>query len=131
MVALAFIGAFFASVVTVIYTGLNVEGSRAEFDAGFRPVTLRVGEMRAVDLVFQSESRHPDALLEITLPDAVQLHDGVDYGPAGIPISMVTGENRIPIEIEATAPGSGYLVARVTAGEPVGIYRLFVTVTTD
>lgn len=131
LIAIGFIGAFFASIFTVIYTGLNVQGSRAEFDSGFRSVTLSVGERRTLDLHFESASEFPDAVLEVTLPDAVQLPGQVEPGPARRPVSIVAGENTIPFDIAASSPGSGYVFARVTAGEPVGVYRVFVTVTDD
>jgi hypothetical protein len=131
-VALGFIVAFATSVLTVIYTGLNVEGSRADFDVGFRSVTLSPGETRIVDLVFESEAAHPDAMLEITLPDAVSIRGRSAGDAASIPVAVVTGENSFPVEIEAAAAGSGYLVGRLAAAdEAVGIYRVFVTVAPD
>lgn len=130
-IAIGFIGAFSASIFTVIYTGLNVEGSSAEFDSGFRSVTMAVGETRTVDLQFESASAYSQAVLEVTLPDAVQLPGRAESGVARRPVSVVSGENTFRIDIAASSPGSGYLEARVTAGQPVGIYRVFVTVTAD
>jgi len=130
-IAAGFLGAFATSVFTVIYTGLNVEGSSAEFDAGFRSVTMSVGERRTVDLVFEADAEYPDAWLELTLPDAVRIA-GQKYAEAEPrSVAMVIGRNAIPVEIEAIAPGSGYLSARVEADEPIGVYRVFVTVTPD
>ena len=130
-VAIGFISAFFASIFTVIYTGLNVEGTSAEFDSGFRSVTLSVGETRTVGLEFESPSAYPEAILEVTLPEAVKLPGQTETGLNSTPVSVVAGENTFQIDITAGSPGSGYLVARVAAGEPVGIYRVFVTVTED
>ena len=130
-IALGFVGAFAASVLTVIYTGLNVEGSRAEFDAGFRSVTMTVGDRREIELVFVADDEYPQAVLELTVPDAVRIGGQTASGPDGMALSLAAGRNEIPIEIVGAAPGSGYLTARVTADEPVGIYRLFVTVTAE
>lgn len=131
LIAIGFLGAFFASVITVIYTGLNVEGSSAEFDSGFRSVTLMVGDRHTLEFQFDSAAAFPDAVLEVTLPDSVQSPGQTEPGPARRPVSIVAGENTIPFDIAASSPGSGYVVARVTAGEPVGVYRIFVTVTDD
>ena len=131
-IAIGFIVAFATSVLTVIYTGLNVEGSRADFDVGFRSVTLSSGETRIVDLVFESEAAHPDGMLVITLPDAVAIEGRSAGDAASIPVSVVIGENSFPVEIEAAAAGSGYLVGRLAAaGEGIGTYRVFMTVTAD
>jgi len=123
-VAAGFLGAFALSVFTVIYTGLNVGGySSAEFDAGFRSVTMAVGEVRTVDLVFESTSQNPDATLSLIVPDAVAL-----VGSAEVPVTLSAGENVVPVEVRGTEAGSGYLVARVESEEPIGLYRVFLTV---
>jgi hypothetical protein len=123
-IAAGFIGAFALSVFTVIYTGLNVGGySSAEFDAGFRSVTMVIGEVRRVDLVFESPGEFEDAELSLVVPEAVAL-----VGPAEAPVTLAIGENVVPVEVRATAAGSGYLVARVEAEEPIGLYRVFLTV---
>lgn len=125
-IAAGFIGAFAASIFTVIYTGLNVEGSRADFDAGFRPVTLAPGEQRTIELVFDSPAAHPESTLDITLPPMLELAAGSEERSA---VALVPGSNSFRVVIEAREPGSGYLVARVEAEQPVGLYRVFVTVT--
>jgi len=130
-IAAGFLGAFATSVFTVIYTGLNVEGSRAEFDSGFRSVTIAMGEAQTVDLVFESDAEYADARLEVTLPEPVRFAGQKYTDRAPTPVAIVIGRNTIPVEIEAVAPGSGYLSARLEADEPIGIYRVFVTVTPD
>lgn len=126
-IAAGFIGAFAASVFTVIYTGLNVEGSNAEFDAGFRSVTLAPGERRSIELAFDSPAAYAEATLELTLPPMLESPAGL--APMGV--SLVPGANHFDVVVEATATGSGYLVARVESGDPVGLYRVFVTVTDE
>ena len=129
-IAFGFIGAFAASVLTVIYTGLNVEGVLGEFDAGFRPVTLAVGEVRAIDLEFDSETAYPEAILEIILPEMVEFSAQSEARTAA---PVAAGSNTFSVAIEAMALGRGYLIARVEAasGEPIGLYRVFVTVADD
>jgi hypothetical protein len=123
-----FVGAFAASIFTVIYTGLNVEGTSAEFDAGFRSVTLAPGERRTIELVFDSPAAHPDSTLELTLPPMLEL---ATSNSAWRSVAVVPGSNSFPVEIRARETGSGYIVARVEADAPVGLYRVFVTVTDE
>jgi len=125
---MGFIGAFATSILTVVYTGLNVQGSRAEFDVGFRPVTMAVGEVRSIDLVFESPTSHPEAILEVTLPSMVELSGESGNGGPQWPVALSVGSNNLPVSVRAIEPGRGYLAARVEAEEPVGVYRVFITV---
>jgi hypothetical protein len=130
-IAFGFLGAFATSVFTVIYTGLNVEGSRAEFDAGFRSVILTIGETRSVELQFESSRPVQDATLAVTLPDVVEFAEPSDRSGA-IPVQeVVGGANSISVEIRAIAAGSGYLEARLQGDEPIGLYRVFLTVSDE
>jgi hypothetical protein len=126
-----FIGAFAASIGTVIYTGLNVEGSRAEYDADFRQLTMSVGEARRIDLVFESPAAFDAANLEIALPEVVRLAGGAGDDATRRAVSLSAGENLVSVEVEATAAGRGFLEARVTADEPIRIERVYLTVTAD
>lgn len=123
-IGVGFVGAFALSILTVIYTGLNVGGySSAEFDAGFRSVTMTVGDVRTVDLIFESAGDVPDATLSLSVPQAAEL-----VGPDEVPVSLSAGENVVPVEVRAAGVGSGYLVARIEAEEPIGLYRVFLTI---
>jgi len=127
-IALGFIGAFATSIFTVIYTGLNVEGSLAEFDSGFRPVTMAVDEVRTIDLVFESLTPYSEATLAVTLPSMVELSGESGNGEAQWPVALAVGTNSLPVSVRAKEPGRGYLSARIEADEPVGVYRVFITV---
>ena len=128
-VAYGFLGAFALSVFTVIYTGLNVQGrGTGDFDVGFRPVTMAVGDVRTIDLLFDIEGLVSEAVMTVSLPAGVELVDP-GFDPAGRrQVALTPGENAFHIEVEATGSGSGYLVARLIADEPVGLYRVFLTV---
>jgi hypothetical protein len=126
-IAIGFLAAFAASIFTIIYTGLNVQGSsRAEFDAGDRFVIIAPGEQRTIDFEFDSPAAHPEATLKITLPPMLDLVEGESVQSQ---VSLVPGGNTFPIVVEGRENGEGYLVGRVQAdGQPVGLYRVFVTV---
>jgi hypothetical protein len=130
-IAFGFIGAFAASVLTVIYTGLMVEGSPGEFDAEFRSVTMHVGETRAVRLVFDVRSVYPEATLEVQLPPMVEPRDAPGSSSVTEDVSLVPGDNEFSIEIRATGVTRGYMIARLLADEPVALERVFVTVDDD
>jgi hypothetical protein len=127
-IAAGFVGAFAASIFTVIYTGLNVEGTSAEFDSGFRSVTLAPGERRSIELQFDSPAAYPEATLDLTLPPMLEI-----AAPTGArwPVAVVPGPNTFPVVVNAGETGSGYIVARLQADVPVGLYRVFVTVTDE
>jgi hypothetical protein len=127
-IAFGFIGAFAASVLTVIYTGLMVEGSRSEFDAEFHSVTMQVGETRAVRLDFDVRGVYPEARLEVQLPPMVEPRDAPGASSLTQAVSLVPGDNEFSIEIHATGATRGYMIARLLADEPVALERIFVTV---
>jgi hypothetical protein len=127
-IAFGFLGAFATSVLTVIYTGLNVQDHGAPFDAGFRSVTLIVGEVRTIDLFFESEEAVPDAILEVTLPEMVDFARDADIQQARTPVAMPVGSTTFSIDIQATEVGRDYLRTRIIKDLPIDAYRVFVTV---
>jgi hypothetical protein len=90
-----------------------VEGSRAEFDAGFRSVEMRVGEVGAVSFYFESDAAVPDAAIEITVPGILDPVLPGEGNPWRQRIALVQGQNEFAIEFRAVAAGGGYVVARV------------------
>ena len=128
LIAIGFLLAFATSIGTVIYTGLNVEGNRAEFDAATRLLTLQRGETRVIQLEFDSERAAAAATLEISLPAGVELADPAAWRDRTTTVDLAAGSNTIEVAVEASAAGSGYLVARVASDAPIGLYRVFLTV---
>jgi hypothetical protein len=130
-IAVGFIGAFALSVLTVIYTGLNVRDHGAAFDGGFRSITMDIGEVQTIDLVFESQEELDDVMLEVTLPDMLQFAAQSDDRHAPRPVSLDIGSNRFSIDIEATAAGRGYLRSFVVKDLTIDVYRIFVIVDED
>lgn len=130
-IGIGFVGAFALSVLTVIYTGLNVQRHGAAFDGGFRSITMGVGDVRTVELVFQSEVLVDDAILEVDLPEMVVFSNPSSGQQAEMPVALDIGSNRFSIDIEATEAGRGYLRTRVVKDLPIDVYRVFVTVDGD
>lgn len=130
-IAAGFILAFASSILTLLYTGLRVEGPRSEFKAGFRSVTLAVGDKRSIELGFEAAAREPDARLELELPPMLELVEQPGDRKPVLPVALEPGDNRFTVTVRATAAGMGYLVARVAGESPVGLDRVFVTVVED
>lgn len=130
-IAVGFIGAFALSVLTVMYTGLNVRDHGAAFDGGFRSITMDIGEVQTIDLVFESQEELDDVMLEVTLPDMLQFAAQSDDRQAPRPVSLDIGSNRFSIDIEATAAGRGYLRSFVVKDLTIDVYRIFVIVDED
>lgn len=124
-VAAGFVGAFAASVGTVIWSGLKVDGYVGEFQAGFRAVTLQSGESRNFDLAFDVPVTVADARLELTLPACLVPADGQGISR---PVALAAGPNEMTIELTAAGECSGYMYARVIGDEPLDLERIFVTV---
>jgi len=125
-IAAGFLAAFAASVFTVIFTGLKAINTSPEFDSGFRSVTLEPGDERAIELVFDSPAAYAAATLYVTLPPMLDFARGSREQSS---VAVEPGSNYFTVTVEAREVGSGYLIARVEADEPVGLYRVFVTVT--
>jgi hypothetical protein len=124
-IAAGFLVAFAASVFTVIFTGLKAINTSPEFDSGFRSVTLAPGDVREIELMFDSPARYAAATLFVTLPSMLDFAEGSGEESS---VGVVPGSNHFTVAVEAREAGSGYLIARVEADEPVGLYRVFVTV---
>lgn len=130
-IAAGFMFAFAMSILTIIYTGLRVEGSPAEFKAGFRSVTMTVGEERGIELGFEAFSHEPEATLAIELPEMLDLVGRPGDPKPVLPVALEPGDNQFTVMVRAKAAGKGYLVARVAGEKPVGLDRVFVTVVDD
>lgn len=127
LIGFGFVFAFLLSVATVIYTGLMVEGSRADFDVGFRSLTLAPGDVATVRLVFEAEAAAADAVLLLELPPML----APAAGGLTRPVEVVAGENAYTVELRAVAEGSGTVVARLIGEQPIALERVFVTVGAD
>ena len=124
-IAAGFIGAFAASILTVILTGLNVESVRGTPDAGFRSVTMAVGEIRRVELEFESERASAGAVIELSLPDVVA---AVGNGLDRLPVRIEPGSNAFTVELRAVAIGNGFVEASLSDGQRIDGERVFITV---
>ena len=128
LVALAFVAAFGASVLTVIYTGLLVEAPRTRISAGLPSVAMTAGEPRDLNLVFDAKTELSEAALLIELPDGVELvgHSGerrIEWRTR-----LAPGNNVVPLTLVAPAPMTGQVIARLRASDREKVFRIHVSV---
>lgn len=128
LVALAFVAAFGASVLTVIYTGLLVEAPRTRISAGLPSITMTAGQRRDVNLVFTAETDLPDAGLLIELPNGVELAGHAGEQRIQWRTRLAPGNNIVPLTLVAPAPAAGQIIARLTAGDSEKVFRIQVSV---
>jgi hypothetical protein len=128
LVALAFVAAFAASVLTVIYTGLLVEAPRTRISAGLLSIAMTAGQGRDVNLVFNAKTEVSDATLRIELPNGVELVGHPGEQRIQWRTRLALGNNIVPLTLIAPAPAAGQIIARLKAGDSEKIFRIHVTV---
>lgn len=118
VVGFMFIGAFAATMLTVIWTGLNVErpGARGESDATV--VTLTLGEPRTVQLVFDSRAAVRDVELTVDVPAGIEVVGHSTERRVVGRADLAAGSNALPLTLVARSGRGGQLAARLRhAGE--------------
>jgi hypothetical protein len=131
LVALAFVAAFAASVLTVIYTGLLVEAPRTRISAGLPSVAMTAGQRRDVNLVFDASTEVADATLLVELPNGVELLGHAGEQRIRWRTRLAPGNNIVPLTLIAPAPVAGQIIARLKAGDSEKVFRIHVTVDPD
>jgi hypothetical protein len=126
LVAAGFIVAFAASIFTVIYTGLMVEAPTTRVSAALPSVTMKLEERRVVNLVFASASALDDVSLRIDLPPGVDLSGYEGMRRVDWRTELAAGRNVLPLELIATQPMEGQLIARLGHGAESKVFRIFI-----
>jgi hypothetical protein len=124
LIALMFVAAFAASILTVIYTGLLVEAPRTRISAALPTVAMVVGENREVNLVFASSATVDDVVLLLTLPAGINLLGREGQRRVELRTRLVEGNNILPLTLIASTPAVGQLVARLRHGEDERVFRI-------
>jgi hypothetical protein len=118
VVGFVFIAAFGATMLTVIWTGLNVErpGARRGDDA--EVVTLALGEPRTVQLVFDSRAAVRGVELTIDVPAGIEVVGHAAERRVIAHADLAIGSNALPLTLIARSGRGGPLAARLRhAGE--------------
>lgn len=128
LVAFTFLGAFGATMVTVVLTGLSVRsaGSRSVPEAA--AVSLTIGMPHTVNLLF--ESRAPVAGVEFTLdlPEGIALRGREGEQRFVWHSPLVLGSNLLPLELVAQGGRGGQLAARLRHADAQKIFVVDISV---
>jgi putative zinc finger protein len=117
IVAAGFLGAFGLTVLTVLLTGLWVRAPRSHTAAvpeSSLDVQLQLNEQRTVNLLFDSRTPLDDVTLLVALPPGVELRGHEGRSSVEWSTRLREGNNLLPLDLVATTPRGGSLVARLT-----------------
>jgi hypothetical protein len=117
LVAAGFIGAFAASILTVVLTGLWVRSPDARRSTALPLVTLAVDEPRSINLVFGSARALDLVELTLELPEGIEVEGHAGRRQLTWRTPFRAGNNVLPVTLVARRGRGGALVARLTHGE--------------
>jgi hypothetical protein len=116
-VAFTFLGAFGLTILTVVLTGLWVRSPAARRAPEPVAVTLTVGEVRTIDLPFESQTAVENAELIVDLPAGIELRDRPGLRRVEWQTRLAAGNNQLPLELVARSGSGGQLAARLRYGD--------------
>jgi len=114
--AFGFLGAFGLTILTVIFTGLEVRSPASRRAPDTPLVTLAVAEPHTVNLLFTSLTAIESVRFTIDVPTGIELN-----GKAGVrriewSAPLAAGNNVLPLELVARTGNGGQLAARLQHG---------------
>lgn len=121
--AYAFLGAFGLTILTVIFTGLEVRSPSARRGADVQRVTLALAEPHTVNLLFTARTPLDAVRFTVDLPAGVELRGRAGVRRVAWSAPLVAGDNLLPLELIARAGGGGQLAARL---QHAGAQKTFV-----
>jgi hypothetical protein len=127
-VALGFIGAFAATMLTVVLTGLYVRSPSARAPET-EVVTLTIGEPRSVNLVFDSATSLRDVEFTVDLPIGVELADQPGQRRVVGHADLTGGSSALPLTLVAREGQGGQLAARLRSGDDQKTFVVDIKVT--
>jgi len=114
-VAFGFLGAFAATMLTVVLTGLYVRSPRARAPET-EVVTLAIGEPHSINLVFDSTATLNDVEFTVDLPVGIELQDHPGQRRVVGRAELAGGHNALPLTLVAREGSGGQLAARLRFG---------------
>lgn len=126
--AFAFIGAFGLTMLTVVLTGLYVRSPRAGRAAETPVVTLTIGELKTINLVFGSREMLADVEFTVDLPPGLELAEHPGERRVMGRARLAAGDNALPLTLVARSGNGGQLAARLRHGDDRKVFVVDVTV---
>lgn len=116
-VAFTFLGAFAATMATVVLTGLHVRSPSARRELDTPTVTLAVGVPRTIDLAITPRPVTVDVEVTVDLPPGVELAMRDGGSRAVWQTRLAAGERAVPVMLVARSGRGGQLAAQLRQGE--------------
>lgn len=111
--AYAFLGAFGLTILTVIFTGLEVRNPALRRAPDVPRVTLALAEPHTVNLLFSSRAPLAGVRFTVDLPAGVEFRGRAGVRRVAWSAPLAAGDNLLPLELVARAGGGGQLAARL------------------
>lgn len=123
-------GALAATLVLWLLGGLFAPVPETALpEASIPGITMTLDTPRTVRLVFASTEALDDATLTVSLPEGVELAGFPGQREITWQTSLTAGKNLLPLELVATSPIGGEVLARLEHQSRDRIFRLRVDVT--
>lgn len=122
IVAFTFLGAFGLTMLTVVFTGLEVRSPSARRAPATTVVALALGEPRVVNLVFDSPAPVGDVELTVDLPSGIELVDRPGERRVVWHTALTAGSNALPLTVVARGGTGGELAALLRHGDQRKIF---------
>jgi hypothetical protein len=126
--AAGFIGAFAASIATVVLTGLWVRAPSSKPADVALAVDIAPHQSRTVNLVFAAPNPLDDVALIVELPEGVEIAGHEGRRELGWNTRLSAGSNVLPLELVATGGRGGRLVARLRHGDKEKVFVVNISV---
>ncbi len=128
LVAFTFLGAFGATMVTVVLTGLSVRsaGSRSVPEAA--AVTLTLGSPHTVNLLFESRAAVTGVEFTLDLPEGIVLRGREAERRLVWHSPLALGNNVLPLELVALGGRGGQMAARLRHADAQKIFVVDISV---
>jgi hypothetical protein len=114
--AYAFLGAFGATILTVVWTGLKVRSPANRRVPEIEAVVLDGTAPHTVNLLFESRARYDDVEFTLDLPPGVELNDRAGVRRIEWRAPLRAGNNLLPLTLVARGGHGGQLAARLQHG---------------
>jgi hypothetical protein len=115
-------------MLTVVLTGLYVRSPRAGRAAETPVVTLTIGELKTINLVFGSREMLADVEFTVDLPPGLELAEHPGERRVMGRARLAAGDNALPLTLVARSGNGGQLAARLRHGDDRKVFVVDVTV---
>ena len=112
-------------IVSGVWLSAPIDGS---VDSEIPTVTMALEEPRTVNLVFSTAINLDDATLTVLLPEGIEIAGFEGQREITWMTSLREGKNVLPLQLIATLPTSGELLATLRHGDDDRTFRLRVNV---